>query len=270
MLAIEQAYRAEIAELSRALALPPCDDGYVLDLERSDSGQGDTDAPFAAAANAQSVEEGSTRLPALPIGRSVGPHGELVIAETITLIAANPTFSWEGRADRGTPMAEPRAFRHEIPSARVHGGRREWQRSRWGVSGTAAVVPMLIAANLALIGWRVDLVRLVPQTASLYAAIGLPVNLRGVDFAGLTARADTGDDVPVLVVDGRLANATQRAVRLPRLRFSLRDNRGHEVYDWAEAPPKASLAPGESLPFQSRLVSPPERGREIVVAFVSP
>ena len=79
-----------------------------------------------------------------------------------------------------------------------------------------------------------------------------------------------GDDIPVLVVDGRLANATHRAVRLPRLRFSLRDHRGQEVYDWAEAPPKASLAPGESLPFQSRLVSPPERGREIVVAFASP
>jgi len=138
------------------------------------------------------------------------------------------------------------------------------------MSGTATVVPVLIAANLALIGWRVDLVRLFPQTAPLYAAIGLPVNLLGVDFARLTARADTGDDVPVLVVDGRLANVTQRAVRLPRLRFSLRDHRGQEVFDWAEAPPKALLAPGESLPFQSRLVSPPERGREIVVAFVSP
>jgi hypothetical protein len=129
---------------------------------------------------------------------------------------------------------------------------------------------MLIAANLALIGWRIDLVRLFPRTAPLYAAIGLPVNLLGVDFAGLTARAETGDEVPVLMVDGTLANVTQRVVRLPKLRFSLRDHRGQEVYDWAEAPPKTLLAPGESLPFQSRLVSPPERGREIVVAFVSP
>ena len=72
------------------------------------------------------------------------------------------------------------------------------------------------------------------------------------------------------MVGGTLANVTQRAVRLPKLRFSLRDHRGQEVYDWAEAPSKTLLAPGESLPFQSRLVSPPERGSEIVVAFVSP
>jgi predicted Zn finger-like uncharacterized protein len=276
MLAIEQAYRAEIAEFSRALALPPCYDGCFVELERSDRCRGGT-APSTVAANEGSVEEGSAGsvarnelVPASSIGRSFGPPEEVVIAETINLTAANPTFSWEGRANRGTALAEPRAFRREIPSAQIHGGRRERQRSRWGVSGTATVVPMLIAANLALIGWRVDLVRLFPQTAPLYAAIGLPVNLRGVDFAGLTARAETGDEVPVLTVDGTLANVTQRAVRLPKLRFSLRDHRGQEVYDWAEAPSKTLLAPGESLPFQSRLVSPPERGREIVVAFVSP
>ena len=277
MLAIEQAYRAEIAEFSRTLAAPPYDDGRFLELERSGHCRDGTDARSAVAANVESIEEDSAGSvarnepwPASPIGRRFGPPEEVVIAETINLTAANPTFSWEGRPNRGTALAEPRAFRREIPSAQIHGGRRGRQRSRWGVSGTAAVVPMLIAANLALIGWRVDLVRLFPQTAPLYAAIGLPVNLLGVDFARLTARADTGDDVPVLVVDGRLANVTQRAVRLPKLRFSLRDHRGQEVYDWAEAPPKALLAPGESLPFQSRLVSPPERGSEIVVAFVSP
>ena len=209
-------------------------------------------------------------MPASPIRRSLGPPEEVVTAETITLTAVNPTFPWEGRTNRGAAFTEPRRFRREIPSAQIHAGRRERQRSHWGMSGTATVIPMLIAANLTLIGWRADLVRLFPQTAPLYAAVGLPVNLRGVDFADLTVRSDTGDGVPVLVVDGRLANATPRAVRLPRLRFSLRDHRGQEVYDWAEAPPKASLAPGESLPFQSRLVSPPERGREIVVAFASP
>jgi hypothetical protein len=33
------------------------------------------------------------------------------------------------------------------------------------------------------IGWRTDVVRVVPQTASLYAAIGLRVNLRGLSFS---------------------------------------------------------------------------------------
>ena len=41
----------------------------------------------------------------------------------------------------------------------------------------------LVALNAALIGWRAEVVRFLPQTASLYAAIGLPVNLRGLAFA---------------------------------------------------------------------------------------
>ena len=52
-------------------------------------------------------------------------------------------------------------------------------------------MPVAIAALAAmlagLIGWRVEVVRFAPQTASLFAAIGLPVNLRGLD---LGERAD--------------------------------------------------------------------------------
>ena len=41
---------------------------------------------------------------------------------------------------------------------------------------------MLVAFNVALIGARNDVVRYLPQTASLFAAIGLPVNLRHLKF----------------------------------------------------------------------------------------
>ena len=41
---------------------------------------------------------------------------------------------------------------------------------------------MLVAFNVALVGARNEVVRYLPQTASLFAAIGLPVNLRNLKF----------------------------------------------------------------------------------------
>ena len=58
-----------------------------------------------------------------------------------------------------------------------------------------------------------------------------------------------------------------RVAEVPRLRFSVRNERGHEVYTWTALPSKALLAPGETLAFRSRLASPPRDGKEVLVRF---
>ncbi len=73
---------------------------------------------------------------------------------------------------------------------------------------TSAILT-LVALNLMLIGWRSNVVRWLPQTASLYAAIGLPVNLRGLIFANVTTERETHDGVEVLVVQGSIVNNFQ-------------------------------------------------------------
>src|SRR5712671_1478451 len=133
--------------------------------------------------------------------------------------------------------------------------------------GLGTAILALIAVDLALIGWRADMVRLLPQTASLYAAIGLPVNLRGLNFTKVTTMTEAQDGVQVLVVEGTIVNATSRMVEVPRLRFSVRNERGQEVYTWTAQPPKALLAPGEPLPFRSRLASPPRDTHQVLVRF---
>jgi hypothetical protein len=125
----------------------------------------------------------------------------------------------------------------------------------------------LVALNLMLIGWRSDVVRWLPQTASLYAAIGLPVNLRGLVFANVTTERETNDGVEVLVVQGTIVNNFKRAVEVPRLRFSVRYQGGYEVYSWTALPSRNVLLPGESLPFSSRLASPPREGDRVEVRF---
>jgi predicted Zn finger-like uncharacterized protein len=140
--------------------------------------------------------------------------------------------------------------------------RQRWERSMW----TSAILT-LVAINLMLIGWRSNVVRWLPQMASLYAAIGLPVNLRGLVFANVTTERETHDGVEVLLVQGSIVNDFKRPAEVPRLRFSVRYQSGYEVYSWTALPSRNVLLPGESLPFSSRLASPPREGDRVEVRF---
>jgi hypothetical protein len=130
---------------------------------------------------------------------------------------------------------------------------------------TAALA--LIAINIGLVAYRADVVRLLPQAASLYAAIGLPVNLRGLVFMNVETSREDQDGVAVLVVEGTIANVTPRAVAVPRMRFALRNEAGQEIYSWTALPTKNVLAAGDTLPFRSRLASPPRDGNQVMVRF---
>jgi predicted Zn finger-like uncharacterized protein len=145
--------------------------------------------------------------------------------------------------------------------------RRAGRAFGWWLPGLPVAILALLALDTALIGWRADVVRAAPQTASLYAAIGLPVNLRGLTFADVTTATETHDGVPVLVVEGTIVSASPRIVEVPRLRFSVRNRSGQEVYAWTAVPGRSVLGPGESLSFRSRLASPPPDAREVLVRF---
>jgi len=131
----------------------------------------------------------------------------------------------------------------------------------------ATGIAALLAVNLVLLGWRTDVVRLMPQTASLFAAIGLPVNLRGVAFSDVTTSIEASEGTHVLLVKGRMTNIARQPREVPRLRFAMRNAAGNEVYAWTSMPTKATLAPGETEPFETRLASPPADGQAVVVRF---
>jgi hypothetical protein len=123
------------------------------------------------------------------------------------------------------------------------------------------------ALVVALIVWRADVVHLLPQTASFYKMVGLDVNLRGVLFKDVKVTTETVDGKPVLVVEGVIVGETKKPVELPRLRFSVRDAQGAEIYAWNTVLDQPVLNPGERAWFKSRLASPPPEGRNIDVRF---
>jgi predicted Zn finger-like uncharacterized protein len=135
------------------------------------------------------------------------------------------------------------------------------------LAGLPTACAAMSALVLALVIWRADIVRLLPQTATFYRLAGLEVNLRGLSFKDVKITRETVEGKPVLVIEGMITGETRKPVELPRLRFSVRDEHGAEVYAWNAVLDQAVLKPGERAWFKSRLASPPPEGRNIDVRF---
>jgi predicted Zn finger-like uncharacterized protein len=153
--------------------------------------------------------------------------------------------------------------------ARVLKRKPREERSR--VSRYFANLPTACAAMgalvVALVLWRTDVVRLAPQTANFYRMVGLNVNLRGLAFRDVKVTTETVEGKTVLVIEGIVVGESKKAVDLPRLRFSVRDAQGAEIYAWNSVLEQTTLSPGEHASFKSRLASPPAEGKSIDVRF---
>ena len=127
----------------------------------------------------------------------------------------------------------------------------------------------LLIVDAMLIGWRADVVRLLPQTASLYAAIGMPVNLRGLGLDDLSTATEMHEGVPILVVRGKIVNVTGATTEVPRLKLVVRDAARREIYSWTVAASAARLLAYQTTDFSSRLASPPAGSKDVMVRFLN-
>jgi predicted Zn finger-like uncharacterized protein len=159
--------------------------------------------------------------------------------------------------DNGPPDVESVAARRARTAARK-------RKDRWRKIPLSVAIVVLVAISCGLLGLRKQVVSYVPQLASFYSAIGMPVNLRGLAFADLKIGNEIHDGIPVLVVEGLIVSMTSTPVEIPRIRFALRNATGAEVYSWTAQP---TLGAFETLPFRSRLASPPAEGHDVQVRF---
>lgn len=203
-----------------------------------------------------------------------GGDGEPPMAESPPLApseAAEPigaSVALDDDDDRAPPPPPPR----RTMAARVAGMKprlsvRPSQPAAWRLSLPVVIIVIGVAILATFMLGREHVVRTVPDSATVYEHLGMPVNLRGIDFRDVRGANEIVDGVVVLVVEGRLVNISSRVVPLPRLRLAVRDRTGKEIYTWNAAPPKAQLEPGEATPFRSRLASPPPDGASVEVRF---
>ena len=179
----------------------------------------------------------------------------------------SPAFAPDVSFD-AAPAPAAAAMPEDIETAALRRSRRQAarKRSRGAARWTTAILA-LIAINTGLVAWRADIVRFLPQTASLYGAVGLQVNLRGVVFADIVTRKEQQDGVQMLVVEGVIKSTSRRNAEVPRLRFAVRNIAGQEIYSWTALPARNVIAPGATMPFRSRLASPPPEAHAVLVRF---
>jgi predicted Zn finger-like uncharacterized protein len=156
-------------------------------------------------------------------------------------------------------------FRKLLPGLARQKTTRRMTGMAFAGSGTACAA--MGALVVALLIWRADVVRLMPQTAAFYRMVGLDVNLRGVQFKDVRITTETVEGKPVLVISGVIVGQNKKPVDLPRLRFAVRDAQGAEIYAWNTVLDQAVLQPGERAAFKSRLASPPAEGKSIDIRF---
>jgi predicted Zn finger-like uncharacterized protein len=134
-------------------------------------------------------------------------------------------------------------------------------------AGWAALILLIGAIGWATVQYRQTIGSLWPQTASLYAALGLPVNVLGVALTNIAYKQDYEDGQPVLSVTGKVVNISDRELPVPEIRVVLLDGAKHELYHWTFDAGVPSLKPGAESAFVTRLSSPPAEARNLNVRF---
>lgn len=179
-------------------------------------------------------------------------------------VAAAPTEPVEpGDAD----LPENEASEAET-DAIVIGKRRRRPNPVGGIAlGWVALALAVICIGYAALAQRVTVVRLLPGSAWVYDRLGLPVNVRGLDFQRVAYSWETDAGRVVLEVHGDIVNRTGESLRVPTVVFALRDDRQAEIYQWTEDVLTAPLAAGEKATFVTRIPTPPKSVASVQVRF---
>ena len=146
------------------------------------------------------------------------------------------------------------------------------RRASRGVAFAQSIGWMALIFLIGAIGWgtiryRETIAAVWPQSASFYAVLGLPVNVRGIALTNIAYKQEYEDGQPVLSVTGKVVNVSTRDQPVPEIRVVLLDGAKHELYHWTFDAGIRALKPGSESPFTTRLSSPPPEARNLNVRF---
>jgi len=144
---------------------------------------------------------------------------------------------------------------------------RELPEQRRDRSPIFATIVAVIVGATALIAMRERIVRVFPPMSTAYRAMGMPVNLAGLELRDVHSRIVMDGPRRVLVTEGEIVNIRRESNRVPSLALAVRGANGLDRYGWTAPTPKSRLEPGEKVAFRARLASPPEDGAEVLVRF---
>ncbi len=258
-----------VAYLPEADILPPEREGQAEPAPAIAKAQ-PSEAPDpdpADPAKAETAPETAPEMAVTNVARPSSPASPKAPATGARLMDTGPEGEAAGMTAEDAPpvpahLAAHRAARRAARTPRIR------VKSSGNRGLTAFLVGVAIAVAVAAVQFREDVVRSLPSTAGLYALAGLPVNLRGLEFSGITQRRDFDDGLPVLIVEGEIHNLEAASLPVPALRFSLRGQGGSEIYAWTIEPRQKIIEAGASMTFRTRLASPPRNADDMLIRFI--
>ena len=134
--------------------------------------------------------------------------------------------------------------------------------------GWIGLIAVVLLIGLSAVRYRQEITVIWPQSAGVYSRLGMKVNTQGIDFVHVDYHRESEDGQVVLAVTGQIVNNGSRELPVPQsIRVTLSDAANHELYHWNFSPGAQTLKPGQSLPFTTRLSSPPASARHLEVRF---
>ncbi|MBJ3786252.1 zinc-ribbon domain-containing protein [Devosia sediminis] len=133
----------------------------------------------------------------------------------------------------------------------------------------ARLAGIVLLAGLVGGAWfgRVAIVERYPDMAGVYEAVGLGVNVVGLDFSNLETLKALSAGNEVLTVSAQIVGLEPRPVEVPPVVISLLDAGGSAVYEWSVAPRVSNLMAGERATFDTRLSLPPSEAVRVRLSF---
>jgi predicted Zn finger-like uncharacterized protein len=136
---------------------------------------------------------------------------------------------------------------------------------------TARLGALVLLLSMLILGFslRGDLVRWFPQLAGLYAAIGLPVNVVGLQFEDSKTINTLREGKIVMQISAKIRSIDSHTVSVPPVLVSLLNDKGQAVYEWTVAPSLAEMDPGEVMSFTTEVNSPPDGAVSVRLTFAT-
>lgn len=129
------------------------------------------------------------------------------------------------------------------------------------------MLSVLAVLVLCFLVFRTEIVRAFPDLAGTYEALGLGVNVIGLEFGVFDTVVTQREGVPVLRVDARIDNVSTRNVTVPPVVVSLIDAAGNSLYEWSVQPEARDLEPNEAVDFSTQLNATPAEATEVRLSF---
>jgi predicted Zn finger-like uncharacterized protein len=139
---------------------------------------------------------------------------------------------------------------------------------RLATFGWAAFLFIVVSAFIAGIAARDQVVAAWPPAARLYAMVGLPAT-PPLELRKVIPSRGVENGVAMLIIEGEVANTSQVAHEVPKLKVVLLDRDGNELQSWSFPVAEARLPPGASVPFRTSIPQPSAAATGVVVTFES-